>query len=406
VTAYPKDNFNLGIDAETRQRRRLGIGEEAADSLERADARFMGQGLVGGLLGALLSRGVVPETSRRARELTLDQGRVTGVTFIDGQGHRDTVTASRVIIATGGFEWDESLVKTFLAGPMSGPVSPPANEGDGLRMAMLAGAELWNMGDAWWAPVIQVPGDSWRGQPRYRTVRYERTRPRSILVNRYGERFVNEASNYNSLGKAFNIFDGDSFGYRNSPAWLIIDEPHFRRYGFMGVPPTDRPPAWINESASVDELVGKTGVDGAGLVRTLTQFNADARELVDSEFHRGRSAHDGFWGDAAMKTVPERTLGPIDTPPYYAVPVQLGCLGTKGGPLVNAQGQVRHLSGGTIEGLYAAGNAMSAVTGQAYGGAGGTIGPAMVWGYRAGAHAATGAVPGDEKPYGSARAKV
>jgi predicted oxidoreductase len=65
-------------------------------------------------------------------------------------------------------------------------------------------------------------------------------------------------------------------------------------------------------------------------------------------------------------------------------------MGTKGGPRTDRDGRVLHVSGRPIPGLYAAGNAMGGVTGRAYGGAGGTIGPAMVFGYRAGYAAATG----------------
>jgi predicted oxidoreductase len=72
------------------------------------------------------------------------------------------------------------------------------------------------------------------------------------------------------------------------------------------------------------------------------------------------------------------------------VPVTVGAMGTKGGPRTDRDGRVRHVSGAPIPGLFAAGNAMAGVTGKAYGGAGGTIGPAMVFGYRSGYTAATG----------------
>jgi succinate dehydrogenase/fumarate reductase flavoprotein subunit len=68
--------------------------------------------------------------------------------------------------------------------------------------------------------------------------------------------------------------------------------------------------------------------------------------------------------------------------------VAIGAMGTKGGPRTDRDGQVLHVSGGVIPGLYAAGNAMAGATGKAYGGAGGTLGPAMVFGYRAGMAAA------------------
>ena len=84
-----------------------------------------------------------------------------------------------------------------------------------------------------------------------------------------------------------------------------------------------------------------------------------------------------------------RTLGPIDTGPYYAVQVHPGALGTKGGPRTTTDGQVIDVDGNPIAGLYAAGNVMASAMGMTYGGGGGTLGPGMVFGYLAGRHAAS-----------------
>ena len=128
----------------------------------------------------------------------------------------------------------------------------------------------------------------------------------------------------------------------------------------------------------------KTGIDPDGLARTLAAWNDNVGAECDPDFGRGSSAYDGYWGDDKAETVAGKTLGPIDTPPYYAVPVAIGAMGTKGGPRTDRDGRVLHVSGAVIPGLYAAGNAMAGATGKAYGGAGGTLGPAMVFGYRAG----------------------
>ena len=81
-------------------------------------------------------------------------------------------------------------------------------------------------------------------------------------------------------------------------------------------------------------------------------------------------------------------MGTIEKPPFYALPVHCGCLGTKGGPRTNTNAQVISVFGEVIEGLYAAGNAMASVCGPAYWGGGATIAPAMTFGYIAGRHAA------------------
>jgi succinate dehydrogenase/fumarate reductase flavoprotein subunit len=377
ITSFPVDFSNVGIDAETRAR--IHASAEDMDG----DYCVAGTALIAGLLKGLLELGVVPTTEARARELIESDGRIGGVR-ISHDGKDIRVHARRgVVLATGGFEWDPALVEAYLRGPMHGPVSPPNNTGDGLRMAMAHGADLANMGEAWWVPIVQLPGDTIDGHQRSRSVRLERTRPRSIIVNRAGKRFLNEAGEYNSMAGPFHHLD-PRFGYLNDPAWIVFDSLHLKKYGFLGVEPGGPAPDWYCKSADLTELGAHTGIDPEGLARTVEAWNRNVEDEVDPEFGRGSSAYDGYWGDLNAATPALQTLGPVDTAPYYAVPVTVGAMGTKGGPRTDADGQVLHVSGEPIPGLYAAGNAMAGVTGKAYGGAGGTLGPAMVFGYRAG----------------------
>jgi predicted oxidoreductase len=179
-------------------------------------------------------------------------------------------------------------------------------------------------------------------------------------------------------------------GYANDPAWIVFDSLHLKHYGFLGVDPDGPVPDWFCQSADLEELGEKTGIDAEGLAGTLEQWNANVTLERDPDFDRGASAYDGYWGDTTATTAAGKTLGPIDSAPYFAVPVSIGAMGTKGGPRTDRDGRVLHVSGAPITGLYAAGNAMAGATGKAYGGAGGTIGPAMVFGYRAGYTVASG----------------
>jgi len=81
-------------------------------------------------------------------------------------------------------------------------------------------------------------------------------------------------------------------------------------------------------------------------------------------------------------------LGPINQPPYYAVKVLSGTIGTKGGPVTDGDGRVLAADGAPVDGLYAVGNTAAFWAADGYPGAGATLGAAMTMGYLAGRHAA------------------
>jgi 3-oxosteroid 1-dehydrogenase len=107
---------------------------------------------------------------------------------------------------------------------------------------------------------------------------------------------------------------------------------------------------------------------------------------VDHQFHRGELAYARFWGDEENQ--PSPNLGTVERAPFFAVEIIPSTIGTCGGPLIDADGRVLNGEGGAVPGLFAAGNATAAMSGPAYFGPGGTIGPAMVFGVLAGRCAA------------------
>jgi len=359
---------------------------EVKEQRKRNDERGMGLALVGRLLRGCLDRGIEPRPSCRAIELAMMDGAVAGVRF-EGPDGPFTIGAKAVILATGGFEWNPEMIRAFTRGPLTHPVSIRTNTGDGLKMAMRVGAMLGNMREAWWMPVIEVPTEV---NPMGRQLlTYERTMPGSLMVNRHGKRFTNEASNYNAFGAAFHEQDVSRFEYANLPCWLIFNQDFYAKWPFVGglsdaFTGGARPPQWIARADSLAELAARVGIDPAGMENSVATFNAYAEAGEDPEFRRGESANDLWWGDPEHRGSKRATLGPIGEGPYYAIEVKSGALGTKGGPKTDTDARVLDVDGRPIPGLYAAGNVMASPMGMTYGGAGGTLGPGMVFGYRAG----------------------
>ena len=364
--------------------RELATGEVDRGEVEkrrRHNILTLGRALVAALAAGALERGAQIRTGERARTLVRDGGgRMTGV-----RTEADTY-AGRVVLATGGFERDDALVRSLLRGPMVAPAGVPTNRGDGLRMAMAAGAALGNLSEAWWSPAIQVPGETIDGAPMYRLVLTERARPGSLIVDGRGRRFADEAQNYNDLGRALHEFDPTAFTFPRVPAWMLFDGAYRRRYTVGPIRRGAPDPAWLERADDVGALARRIGVPDAALVETVERFNGFAASGRDADFGRGDRLYGRFMGDPRAE---HPVLGTVREPPFYALRILPGCLGTKGGPRTDDRGRVLHVeTERPVSGLYAAGNVSASPFGFAYPGAGGTIGPALVFGYRAGEAAA------------------
>ena len=344
------------------------------DDLDARSARGLvarGRALVAPLVRACAENGVTLVTGEGVARLLSDATGVTGVVTTSG---RRLVAPAGVILACGGFEWAPDLVASFLPGPVQGSCSPPHNTGDGIRMASKAGAQLGNMQEAWWGPMVRVPGDEMDGAQTSTLLRFERTGPRSVIVNRAGRRFVNEAHNYNDMTKAFHTFDPRAYTFENLPAYLVFDHAHLSEYGFLSHRADQPTPSWLTRAPTRAELAEQVGVDPSGLVGTIEEFNEHARHGEDPVFHRGESAYDRYWGD---QLAPHPALGPVETPPFYAIEVVSGVIGTKGGIVTDAEARAVDAFGEPIPGLFAAGNTTAHLMGPGYAGAGSTLGPGM-----------------------------
>ncbi|WP_406198717.1 MULTISPECIES: 3-oxosteroid 1-dehydrogenase [unclassified Streptomyces] len=337
----------------------------------------MGQSLAAGLRLGLRSAGVPVWLGTPLTDLYVENGTVSGA-VVTRDGAPGLVRARRgVIVGSGGFEHNAAMREQYQRQPIGTDwtVGAKENTGDGIRAGHRLGAALGLMDDAWWGPAIPLPG-----QPYFCLA--ERTLPGGLLINSAGARFVNEAAPYSDVVHTmYDVHDTSPA----IPAWLIVDQNYRNRYLFKDVLPALPLPAdWYSSGAAhkawtPDALARSIGVPAPALRTTVDRFNSQARHGRDPDFERGDSAYDHYYTDPSV--LPNSCLAPLWLPPYHAFRIVPGDLGTKGGLLTDARARVLREDGSVIKGLYAAGNASSAVMGHSYAGAGSTIGPAMTFGY-------------------------
>src|SRR5690606_18341258 len=261
----------------------------------------------------------------------------------------------------------------------------PECQGDALRIARSVGAAIDTdqVSPAWWTPVsvLKRPDGS---EALWAHAFMDRPKPGLIAVNRAGKRFVNEGDSYHDF--ALGMLQSHK-RVPSVPAFLICDRRFVRRYGLGMIRPIYQNLRWWEKAGyivmadTVADLARKIGVDPVQLEATVSENNASAIVGVDTAFGKGSRRLNIRDGDPSNR--PNPCLGPIERPPFVALPVHVGIIGTSVGIATDADARVRTVDGGVLHGLYACGNDMGSVMRGAYPGPGITLGPAITFAYRA-----------------------
>ncbi|MDL9938101.1 FAD-dependent oxidoreductase [Gordonia sp. ABSL1-1] len=328
-------------------------------------------------------------------DLVLENGRVVGVDAVSG-GEQVRLRATRgVLLAAGGFERNAELRQKYgtLPGTADWSDGADANTGDALLAGIAAGADTDLLDEAWYVPGLVQPD----GKPLFQTgVRG------GIWVNSKGNRFVNEVRPYDQAGHAIRDGERDETG-SHAPSYWVFDQKTLSRDGFGGKSPeTPIADEWFTSGAlkkadTLEELADVIGVPVDALLSSVKTFNEYVEGGVDEEYHRGESAWDGMFGFiVGYPALPEQNFvvpieaeGPnplitsIGEGPYYAATILLSDIGTKGGLKTDADARVLRADGSPIDGLYATGNTMAAMSGGVYPGAGTPIGSTLAFAYQA-----------------------
>jgi 3-oxosteroid 1-dehydrogenase len=202
-----------------------------------------------------------------------------------------------------------------------------------------------------------------------------------MIVDSGGSRYFNEAASYMEAGQ--RMYERN-LTVPAIPSWMIFDSRYRRRYPLAFRRPGLSPAKWKTrdftiKAPTLEGLAAECGLDAGALRTTVDRFNRFAADGIDIDFHRGEGDHERWYGDAANR--PNPCMGPIEQPPFYAVALYPGDVGTSGGLVCDEHSRVLNRAGEPITGLYASGNSTASVMGRTYPGPGASIGASMVFAY-------------------------
>lgn len=331
-----------------------------------------------------------------------------------------------VIFTSGGFSKSSTKVASNFTGQNAlsgGGCAVVSAVGDLTDLGRKYGFKIENMDQAWFVENIYEqykldPNSALT--PNYLLFQaYWLAGDSMFVVNRRGQRVANEKQNYNDRTKAhfaspdnaflFSIFDKHSYDNFVGLGGQIIPDPAVLVGPYNTVPELVAALRQRLTQYPETQAFGLASDFEKGLNDTLATFNGYARTGRDLDFHRGEASIDVWWhafclafhGGVGQKDCisanvdengvpyPNVTLRPLDPAgPFYAVILSSGLQDTKGGPAIDEFARILDNDENPVEGLYGAGNCIASPAGAGYWGAGGTLGPATVFGHIAGRHAA------------------
>lgn len=295
-----KDYRNLAMVKRTWRGRWASViaaWRVSSNMVRRRHMATGGRALVARMRMALKEAGVPVWLRSPMTELVTDaQGTVTGV-VVTRDGKPVRVGARHgVLLATGGFDHNREMREKYLpeGGRDNHSAGAVENVGDGILAGRALGAALDFMDDAWWMPSVHHPSGA--------TIPLvsERCIPPSVIVSSDGRRFTNESSPYVN-------FVHDQLEGGHTTAWFVMDAKARARYPFAQILPGMPFPKAFYENGTVhraDTVAGlaqSIDVPADALTQTVERFNGFARTGKDTDFGRGDSAYDRYYGDPTMK---------------------------------------------------------------------------------------------------------
>jgi succinate dehydrogenase/fumarate reductase flavoprotein subunit len=351
---------------------------------------MMGNALIGRLFYSLRKREVSILFDAAIVDVIGGRQGVTGARLNVGGKEILVKTRKGVVLATGGYAHNKRFREAFMPQPIPAhSMSYEGNSGDGIDIGQRFGAGLApeRCTSGLWTPVsIVTRRDGSKGLFPHLVL--DRAKPGLIAVNCEGRRFVNEAASYHDFVLAM-------FGSHKTaptiPAHLICDAAFIKKYGLGIVHPGHRKlrkfvdSGYLVSARTIEQLAAKIAVDPAQLRNTVARYNQFAETGVDIDFGKGETELNRFNGDADHR--PNPCIGSVAIAPFYAVAVWPADIAVSTGLATDADARVLDTDGKAIPGLYACGNDMASVMAGSYPGPGTTLGPGIVFAYRAAMHA-------------------
>lgn len=266
-----------------------------------------------------------------ANEIIMKDGKAVGIKGTGKDGHKVTINAKSVVIATGGFGANAEMVEKYKP-ELKGFATTNAEgaQGQGIDMATAAGAATVDMDQIQIHPTVHIEED---GNAHLIT---EGLRgDGAILVNAEGKRFYDEVSTRDKVSAAI-------IAQPEKSAWLVVDQSMVDKSAVIA--------GYIKSGytvtgATYEELAKAMGVDEATFTSTMNTWNQAVEAKSDAEFGRTSFAN------------------PLATAPYYAIKVTPAVHHTMGGIVINPKAEVLNEKGEAISGLYAAGEVTGGVHG-------------------------------------------
>jgi 3-oxosteroid 1-dehydrogenase len=348
-----------------------------------------GAALQGRMLQAALREGIEIRTDSPVTEILIEDGRAAGVATVkDGRPWRVGARLG-VLVNAGGFSHNQRMRERYQPGTsVKWTMAAPGDTGEMIEEMMRHGAAIAQMQERVGNQFTPQPG--WEENEIRQAAQSVTAAPHCILVDQSGVRYLNEGGSYMAYCK--EMLERNK-SVPAVPSWAVFDAQYLRKYILAGtMPGTKKPQRWYDEgylkaADTLEGLAGSLKMDPATLKATVQRFNGFVAQNRDDDFHRGERAYDRWLGDWLHK--PSASLGSISEPPFYAVPVLPGDVGTYGGVVTDERARVLREDGSVIEGLYATGVSTASVMGTSYPGAGSSVGPSFVWGYVAAKSAAS-----------------